>query len=59
MGTVHVQKVLILHDRFGMVLALEERLGPLHDHMRVVIFLDRLVEEDVLVDPAEGSFGRG
>lgn len=58
MGAMEVEEVVIFHDGFRVFLFFEERFASLHDDVGVVIFLDRVAQEDLLVGAAQGFLGR-
>ncbi len=58
MGSMQFQEMLVFDDGLGKLLLVEERLAALHDHVRIVVLLDRVAEEDLLIRAAYG-FGVG
>ena len=57
-GAMQIQEMLVLDDGFGIISSLEEGLRPFHDHMGIVILLDRITDEDALVCGAERLIAR-
>ena len=58
MGPMEIKEMVILDDGFRILLFLEERLSSLHDDIGIVVFLDRISQENLLVSAAQGFLRR-
>ena len=54
MGAMEIEEVVVLGDRFPVFLFFEEGFAPFHDDVGVVVFLDRIAQEDLFVGAAQG-----
>lgn len=54
MGAMEIEEVVVFGDRFPVFLFFEEGFAPFHDDVGVVVFLDRIAQEDLFVGAAQG-----
>ena len=57
-GVMEIEEMVILDDGFRILLFLEERLSSLHDDIGIVVFFDRISQENLLVSAAQGFLRR-
>ncbi len=59
MIAMEVEEMVILDDRLRILFFFKKRFAPLHDDVRVVVFLDRIPEENRFVGSAQCFLGCG
>ena len=56
MGAVELEEMGIFDNGFRILIFLKKRLSPFHDHVWVVVLLDRIAQENLFVGAAEDFF---